>query len=79
MKGINELIDEFEDTCGTLAITHDSPDKQMIKELCEKYNKIKFNIAKELVYKKLKTVDTLLSKNYKIGYREGVEHFLEQL
>lgn len=36
------------------------------------------DIAKQFADKKLKTVNTLLSEDYKIGYREGVAHFIEQ-
>ncbi len=40
-------------------------------------NAVPHDIAKEFTDTKLKVVNTLLSDDYKTGYREGITHFIE--
>jgi hypothetical protein len=40
-------------------------------------NAVPHDIAKEFTNTKLKVVNTLLSDDYKTGYREGITHFIE--
>jgi len=40
-------------------------------------NVVPHDIAKEFTDTKLKVVNTLLSDDYKTGYREGITHFIE--
>lgn len=38
---MEELINEFEEMCGSLSISHDSPSEETIKEYFEKYYELK--------------------------------------
>jgi hypothetical protein len=38
---IIELLEKIEDSCSTLAITHDAPDVDMIRDWCEEYHQLK--------------------------------------
>jgi len=40
-------------------------------------NAVPHDIAKDFTNSKLKVVNTLLSDDYKTGYREGITHFIE--
>lgn len=40
-------------------------------------NSVPRDLAKEFTDNKLKVVNTLLSDDYKTGYREGITHFIE--
>lgn len=41
MNKLDKIIEQFEESCATLCITNDSPDKEMIKEYFEKYYNVK--------------------------------------
>ena len=40
---VEELIEEIVDFCGSLAITHDSPDEESVMEWFDSYEQIKNN------------------------------------
>ena len=44
MKELNLIIQDFEETCSTLAITHDIPCEEMIKEKFEEYHQAKIKL-----------------------------------
>jgi hypothetical protein len=44
MEELDLIIQDFEETCSTLAITHDSPCEEMIKEKFEEYHQAKLKL-----------------------------------
>jgi hypothetical protein len=44
MEELNLIIQDFEETCSTLSITHDSPCEETIKEKFEEYHQAKLKL-----------------------------------
>jgi len=44
MGELDLIIQDFEETCSTLAISHDSPCEKMIKEKFEEYHQAKLKL-----------------------------------
>jgi hypothetical protein len=73
---LNKLFEKIENTCSTLAITHDSPDFETIKGWFQEYEKIKakLELAKPIPEHKPVYLGATDGNGFIVGFNQNPDH-----
>ena len=69
---MEEIIKEFEEMCGNLSISNDSPSEELIKEYFDRYAELK-QFSSQGVSCSLRHNEDDMLKAYQAGYLENVD------